>query len=531
MNNWLVIVPPLLVVVTALYTRAMIFSFLLGIITSALIATHGHIGAALHLAFTRWWASTGLSGIIHPTTMLSNWNLCIFVFLISVGTIITLLQNTGAAQAYSAFAQRYITNKRSTESASLILAIIFCIDDYFCALTVGSVMRPLAHRHGIHPLKLAFLTTAMASPLALLMPLSSWIGEIMLQLKLAGVNDDAHSIIYADPFYVLIKAIPFLFYPIIIIASAWYIVLRRISYGPLAQYEKNTHAVMTTTEHTQKKHSMFDFALPILSLISSVMIGLLITGGYWFFGGANGFAQAIKNAQIQHTFFAAGIISVSISMMYFFVTKKQKLRDLIYALYGGFLIMFPSIIMLIHAWTLGKLLTHDLQTGSYIASIIAHIIHASLFPMICFISATIIAWMIGSAWATIGLMFPIAIPMIPHLMHVTDPNAHALFIALLPVVGAVLSGSVLGTHYSFMSDTPLMSATSTGASHFEHVKTMAWYLLPITLGVMSSYILIGMLPLAFHTHPFWLVWLISLGTGLLLSWGLLEMFNRVLKTS
>lgn len=528
MNNWLVVIPPLLVVFTALYTRKMIVAFLLGIITSALIATSGHIGTALHLAFIRWWASTGLSGIIHPSTMLSNWNLCIFVFLICVGTIITLLQKTGAAQAYSTFAQRYIKNKRSAESASLILAMIFCIDDYFCALTVGSVMRPLAHRYGIHPLKLAFLTTAMASPLALLMPLSSWIGEIMLQLKLSGVSTDMHSIIYADPFYVLVKAIPFLFYPIIIIASAWYIVMRRISYGPLARYEQKTHAQIVSVS-TNKKHSMIDFALPIVSLIASVMIGLLITGGYWLFGGANGFAHAIKNAQIQHTFFAAGIFSVLLSMSYFYVTKKQTLRDLACALVGGFLIMLPSIIMLIHAWTLGKLLTYDLQTGTYLAGIMSHIIHASLFPMVCFLSATIVAWMIGSAWATIGLMFPIAVPMVPHLMNIPDAQAHLLFIALLPVVGAVLSGSVLGTHYSFMSDTPLMSATSTGASHFEHVKTMAWYLFPITVGVIASYILIGILPFVFHTHPFWLVWLISISSGLLLSWGLLELFNRTLK--
>ena len=528
MNSWLVVIPPLLVVLTALYTRKMILSFILGIIVSALIATHGHIGAALQLAFTRWWASTGLNGIIHPSTMLSNWNLCIFVFLTCVGTIIVLLQTTGAAQAYSAFAQRYIKNKRSTEMASLILATIFCIDDYFCALTVGSVMRPLTRRYGIHPLKLAFLTTAMASPLALLMPLSSWIGEIMLQLKLSGVNDSQTSIIYADTFYVMVKSIPFLFYPIIIIASAWYIVLRRISYGPLARYEQATHATMTTVQ-SQTNCSMIDFALPILSLIGSVMIGLLITGQYWFFGGANGFADAIKNAQIQHTFFAAGIFSVLLSMSYFLITKKQTVRDVVHALANGFMIMLPSIVMLVHAWTLGKLLTNDLQTGTYLASIISHIIHASLFPMICFVSATIIAWMIGSAWATIGLMFPIAIPMIPHLMNITDPQAHLLFLALLPVVGAVLSGSVLGTHYSFMSDTPLMSATSTGASHFEHVRTMAWYLLPITLGVICSYILIGILPIAFNTHPFWLVWLISLGTGLLLSCGLLELFNKVFK--
>lgn len=530
MNSWLVVLPPLLVVIAALTTRRMILSFLIGIATSALIATQGQVLPACQLAINRWWSSTGLHGLVHPSTMLSNWNLCIFIFLTSIGTIITLLQNTGAAQAYSNFAQHYIKNKRSTEFATLILATIFCIDDYFCALTVGSVMRPLAKHYGIHPLKLAFLTTAMASPLALLMPLSSWIGEILLQLKLSGVGTELKSTITADPFYVMVKAIPFLFYPIIVIASAWYIVARRISYGPLARYEHTTRQEATISA-TTASHAMIDFVLPIACLISSVMLGLLVTGGYWLFGGSHGFANAIKYAQIQHTFFFAGIISVAISMLYFYLTKKQSIRDLLHAIGTGFMLMFPSIIMLIHAWTFGKLLTNDLQTGTYLATLMAHVIYTALFPFVCFIGSTLIAWMIGSAWATIGLMFPIAIPMIPHLMGISDPSAHLLFMALLPVVGAILSGSVLGTHFSFMSDTPLMSATSTGASHLEHVKTMAWYLLPISLGVTASYMLIGILPIALQISSFALAWLISLGAGLVLSWGLLELFNKALRPS
>ena len=125
-----------------------------------------------------------------------------------------MLSKTGAAEAYVTIARRHVHSKKQAESASLILSSFFFIDNYFSALTVGSVMRPLARQYGVHPVKLAFLTTAMATPLAILSPISSWVGEIVLQLKAIGIGPASPAtIIDADPYMVFIKTIAYGFYP------------------------------------------------------------------------------------------------------------------------------------------------------------------------------------------------------------------------------------------------------------------------------------------------------------------------------
>ena len=159
---------------------------------------------------------------------------------------------TGAADAYAAIARKHVHSKKQAESASLILSCLFFIDDYFSALTVGSVMRPLARHYGVHPVKLAFLTTAMATPLAILSPISSWVGEIMLQLKLVGIGPaGTTTVLVADPYLVLIHSYAYAFYPIMLIIGTWYIVLRSLSYGPMQKYDSIAPAKYAGTHPTE----------------------------------------------------------------------------------------------------------------------------------------------------------------------------------------------------------------------------------------------------------------------------------------
>ena len=180
MFEWIVIVPPLLVISCVLATRRMILSILVGIILSALIVTHGHVIDALKLSIGHLWKSTGLQNLTSVEGFLSSWNLLIFIFLdLSWHPYCTTFKS-GAAEAYVRLVSRKIKSRKEAESASLLLSLFFFIDDYFSALTVRSVMRPLAQLHNIHPIKLAFLTTAMATPISIISPISSWVGEIIL---------------------------------------------------------------------------------------------------------------------------------------------------------------------------------------------------------------------------------------------------------------------------------------------------------------------------------------------------------------
>ncbi len=492
----------------------MIVSFLIGIISSAFIAKNGNLSLSMHLIVERLAESSGLSKLYSLHAIWTNWNLSIFIFLISLGILIVLLQQSGSTQAFIKLAQKKVKNQKSAEITSLLLSLIFFIDDYFSALTVGSIMRPLAHLYGLNSVKLAFLVTAMAEPIAILSPLSSWVGEIVGQLKQVGIGVlDSRALIHADPFYVFLMSIPFIFYAIFMIISTWYIVLRGISYGPMAYYDnqKNPTSVHVFTSDEKQSASLIDFVFPIFFLISSVFIMLLITGDISWFGGMHTFSEAIKNGSIQQAFLVGGLSSVIVSFLFFLARNKITLKMIGPMMWQGIQLMIPSLLMLVHVWALSMLLKQDLQTGSYIASMFSSFVNTIFFPAGCFIVATLIAWMIGSAWGTIGLMFPIVIPMLKTIIAIPEGASLDAVPLLLPIIGATLSGCVMGTHISLISDNPIMASASCGAEHFELIKSMIWYVVPVGIATALSYCVFG---ISFTACGFFKSLLLSLFLGI-----------------
>lgn len=494
-SSLIVLLPPIIVIIASMALRKIIPAFLLGIATAALIATSGNIIQSAQLAISRIWCSSGLSDATSISSFFSSWSLLIFAFLCCLGILITLLTKTGAAFVYTRLLKKYVHSKRSAESASLLLSTLFFIDDYFSALTVGTIMRPLARAHCVNPEKLAFLVTAMASPISILSPISSWVGEIVLQLKQTGIGPESCAQVVGDPYYVFLATIPFIIYPIVLIFATWYIVLRCISFGSMKKCEQNQHSYQDVfgNQTIHPRSTLFDFILPIGTLIGGVLTGFMYTGGYWLLGGTQPFFEALKNCQVHQGLFFGGALSVIVSFVYFLATGKIKIKDILPISREGIMLMLPSIGMLICAWSLGKMLRMDLNTGTYIAQMFTNFMNITMFPLICFIFSGITAVLIGSAWATIGLMFPIVIQMLQQMLALPQ-GTPAWDIALLGVVlGATLSGCVLGTHISPMADNPIMSAASSGAIHIDHLKTMFWYLIPVTIVTAIAYILLGFL--------------------------------------
>ena len=374
MYNWLVVIPPLVVLICALVTGRMILSFFVGIVIGALIATHGTFTATVMLIFKQLQENAGLSKIFSWQELITNWNLSVFIFLICIGILIVLLQNTGSAHIFTQLAQKKVKTKKSVQITSLLLSWFFFIDDYFSSLTVGSIMRPLAAIHQLHPVKLAFLVVAMASPISLLSPISSWVGEIILQLKQSGISTNGQSLINADPFAIFLKSIPFILYAILIIAAVWYIVLRGISYGPMHHYDTLTSSApadVLKLPKPAKNAMLLDFILPIMLVVILVFTVLLITGGFTLTNNITLF-QALKEGSVQQAFLISGTCSVLISFIYFIVQNKMKLSSIGEVALQGANLMLPSIFMLINAWTLSTILKQDLQTGAYIAHLFFH---------------------------------------------------------------------------------------------------------------------------------------------------------------
>ena len=66
----------------------------------------------------------------------------------------------------------------------------------------------------------------------------------------------------------------------------------------------------------------------------------------------------------------------------------------------------------------------------------------------------------------------------------------------LPLFAAIFSGSVAGDHISPISDTTIMTATSTHMDHQEHVDTQVGYALPVVFLSACSFYVTGVFSLS-----------------------------------
>lgn len=532
------LIPPLIVLILGYLTHNIWLSLVMGILSSAAIATNFSPIDTVVLAGSQFWNNLEFNKFFVPSKFWTSGNAFIAVFLFVLGILVTLIRHSGGAYAYGRTIRRYVKNKKGAESSSLFLSILLFMDDYFSSLTVGSVMRPLTDLYKIPRAKLAFLVDSMSAPLAILCPFSSWVAAIIGFLRDNGVSTEKSdtTLILASPFSVYLHIIPFIFYSFIIMASSFFIVRKRISFGLMGKHELiaestgNLHggridvkqASYDPHEKNKDSASVFDFIIPILVLLFSVIGGLLYSGDASVFCGSRTCLDALQNSRAALALFTGGIFSLIFTTIFYLIRKKISFQEIIPLFKEGMLLMAPAILILMMAWTLGDLLRENLRTGQYLASVMTGWINKAMFPLIFYAVATLIAVSIGSSWGTTAITFPIAIPLMISFLNIETPALVDSIPILFPVLGAILSGAVTGNHISPISDTTVMSATSTGAHHMDHVRTQLTYAAPLIASTAVAFLLAGLL----NGYDLWIVYLSSISTGIILSFILLSILNR-----
>ncbi len=493
-HNWLVLLPPFIVLLSAMITRHLNLSLAVGIVAAALISTDfSLVDASLKI----------IERIFATVTDLENLQMYSFLFMISI--LIVLLNRTGGAAAFAQKITQRLQSRRSAESSSLLLSLTLFIDDYLSCLTVGYVMRPIFDTMRIPRAKLAYLVHGMTGPLVILAPISSWVAAITATLDQAGVSSNIKSgtVFVADPYFMYIQSIPYIFYSFLTIASAWFIVRKGISFGSMHEHEKIAQetgnlfgAKQPITDQmnaeTVPQGTLSDLLIPLITLIASVFLGTLWTGNYYLFGGTNSLLDAFRtNTQIFLVLFSAGLISLIVSFILAFARKRISITQVPGIVWQGIDLMWSAVLMVALASTLSKMLRLDLHTGEYLAVLLQGVISLTLLPCIFFITSSITSILIGSSWGTMMIFIPIALPMITQLAQIATPADPASIAILFPVLGAIFSGAVSGDHLSPISATTIMAATSSGAYTFDHFKTQLPYGIPALFFSALAFLLTG----------------------------------------
>jgi Na+/H+ antiporter NhaC len=518
--TWLSLLPPLLVIGVVCFTKHLNFALACGIVSAALIATQGQMISAFMMCAQKC--------ITHLTDLD---NLYLYCFLIMISSLITLLTVAGSAAGCARIIGNRIRTKRGAELSTVMLAFLLSIDDYLSILTVGFVMRPIGDRLAVARTKLAYIMHSLASPLVIIMPISTWAAAILVQLDNAGITLTAPSKIVADPLYVYITTIPFTFYSILMIFSLFFVVITRMSYGLIGRDERVAIAMDSGIQDAAMasqvdRHTLSELLLPIMMLVGGIFFGTLYFGNYYLFGGSNSLFEAFKENDKTFLIMCFSGVSAFASAVIFLLSKKMvRISQVPMILYEGMVLMKSSIIMVAFASILGSFLRLDLHTGSYLAQVLLGSTPISLIPALLFIVSLVITLTTGSAWGTFSLLIPIMTQMLISFLQLDAPVELGQISIFFPALGAVLSGAACGNHISPFAETTVMTATSAGIGTLEHARTQIEYVIPVIMGTFVSYIVVGVL----NDNGLLSSFLISAGVGIMVTVLFLMMFNYAKK--
>lgn len=485
--GWLSLIPPVVAIGLALWTRQVFLSLLAGIWVGFVILAGGN-------PFTGTLST--LEGLVKVFADAGNTRIILFTLI--VGALIALLQKSGGVEGFVGAVVRGLERqsekanargqRRRVELLALLTGFVLFIESNISILTVGTLYRPLFDKLGIPREKMALIADTGSAPSCILIPINAWGAYIAGLLALQSV---------ANPMGVVFGSIAFNFYPILITLLILFVILSGKDFGEMKRAEiraRETGKLLRDgaepmmagdiTIETPKDGTparQINMWIPLIVMVALVPLFILYTG--WEGGlqddGSRPIMQVFRaGSGSSAVLWAVSFATLTAALLYKAqgILRIRESAELTLKAMGG---MVPLAVLMVFAFALGQL-CKDLGTGIFVAEQAKAFLSPALVPAIVFITACFIAFSTGTSWGTFAIMLAIAVPL-----------AQGVGLPLPLVVAAALGGGIFGDHCSPISDTSIISSMASASDHIDHIRTQLPYAL-LAGGVASlSYLIAG----------------------------------------
>ena len=464
--SWFSVLPPLLAIVLAIWSKQVILSLFAGIwMGHTLLNQFNPLAGITH----------GLDGIINVFTDPGDARVLIFTLLI--GPLIATIERSGGVRGFVHHLEtrHWVHNGFRAQVLAWAIGLIIFVESSITLLVAGSVSRPLFDRYGVSREKLAYLIDATSAPVCVMIPLNAWGAFIISLVASTGVE---------NPLQTFIAAVPLNLYAITAILLAGIVVWKNINIGPMKKAEERTQRgellwpgavplVDVSAEHTvtdeQEIPSAWLMALPILAMVLMMPVSLYITGDGDIINGSG-------SVSVLWSVCFAIVVAWTMTL----IKGDSSVAELMQVFMKGAGDLLPIAIILLLALALGDV-ANVLGTGVYVANLVSgNISQVFLAPLVFLVSA-FIAFSVGSSWGTFAIMIPIAVPI-----------AMTLGIPVPLMLGAAISGAIFGDHASPISDTTVLASMASATDHIEHVRTQLPYALLAAAIATLGFLVIGL---------------------------------------
>jgi tetracycline resistance efflux pump len=449
MNTWFSLLPPLIAIAMAIWSKRIIPSLLIGLLAGSYL---------LHPTLTGGFEGT-VEKIVGTLTDKGNLQVLLFLYLFS--GLIGIVKRSGGIAAFSAKAGQHIKSEKGVLLTMWALIPVTFIDCGFRIVGAGSITLPLAEKYRISRERLAFMLNNTASPVVELIPIATtFVGfnvAIVAQgLKAAGIagNTSAYAI--------WLRAIPLEFFSIVVLLITFASIF--IQFKRPAQIPMQAHADTGDDKRRMNMHVAKPVIEPrvinlIVPMVSVIVLSVFF---FWFFGSAKAksisILAAIADSEPNRAMLVALVITLALTAVCYFVQKyplREQTEDVIL---GGNEIMTTLAILSI-AWPLAAV-AQDLGLNELIKLQLANSLPAWSVPVSLFLLSSAMTYFTGSGWGAASLIMPFAIPL-----------AASVGSGIPLCVAAVITG---GTFGDVSSPVAGMTNMSSNIAHADHGKYLAY---------------------------------------------------------
>ncbi len=386
-----------------------------------------------------------------------------WVVLISLlfGSMIRLLRESKATQAFSKIAGRYATSAKKSLFIAWIIGLIIFIDDYLSIMTTANAMIDTTDKNRAPREMLAYVLDSTSAPVCVIIPISAWV------VYFSGVFARQPEAEYlGDGMAAYYSAIPWAFYAwicVIIVPLVIFGIIPRI--GPMKKAWERTETTGQPYSDNSKKHNELivsdeqkDVGVQYFLVPLAVIVAVTVVFDDILYGVIFGIVTCI-------------VMYIPGKVMTFDKISEcivEGMEDMVWMA----VIIVCGYILRVGVLTIGM--------PDYVVSTVAPYMSPALLPALSFIVVSTLAFVTSSIWSIPAVITPIVVPL-----------AAAVGVSIPLVFGTILSGAIFGAHACFYADVTVLSSAAVRIDNMDHCLTQLPYALIGAGFACIGYLIVG----------------------------------------
>ena len=503
--------PSIVALSIVLITRKALIGLLAGAVSGSLILKNGNL----------WEAYLSLFSEHLAPNFESSWKMGAVALTLILGGFAAVLEKGGGFERIFDWSLKKIKDPAKGLQAGVMALGLSCFFDGLAnSMLVGRISRKLGTRCGVSGEKLSYLVDSTSSAVACLAFVSTWIAY---QLSMIREGFDIVGL-EVNPYPYFIQSVPFNFYCWFTLALCIVCIFRDFNPRSMGVVERAARQKMSVENSRFYNNSVLQggnalsVVIPLIVLLVGMVFAFYVVGlresldsgsvaDYLPLTGEK-LSAAFGTNEGPYIMVSMGIVGSLVAIALYPHRKTQEQVLPVYI--EGIQSMLAPLLILVAAWMLSSTLS-ALKAGDFIAGCVGDSVPLWFIPPLVFITGALISFTMGSSWATMGILMPLAIPIVVGHPEMKDVIGEPTICAA--IIGVVFSGAVFGDHCSPISDTTIVSSIACGVEPHDHVRTQ----MPFALIAALLALLVGFLPAGWGVSP-WLSLLFGLGALAGIGW-------------